>query len=153
MEQLALTSPGAVLILLGIVFMAFEVIVPSFGVSAILGFVILVLGAASLHKIEQLSFVSVDWGVVWGVALFGALAIGLVSFMAAKVHRRKVTTGVESMIGHHAKVIDWQGKEGRVLIQGETWQAASDESLTLLPDEKVLITGTQNLTLKITVIK
>jgi membrane-bound ClpP family serine protease len=38
---------------------------------------------------------------------------------------RRAATGAEGMVGKTGKVLSWSGSEGRVLVDGEIWKAAS----------------------------
>lgn len=90
-----------------------------------------------------------DWSVVWAVGLFGLMLFGLVVLVTAKVYRKKVSTGPESMVGGVAEIEEWDGERGRVRIQGEVWHAFSDKPLSLTAGERVLVCKIEGLELKI----
>jgi membrane-bound serine protease (ClpP class) len=63
--------------------------------------------------------------------------------------QKQASTGMESMIGQPAEIVDWQGHKGRVRIQGEIWQAFSDDNYDLPPGERVFVSKAEGLSLKI----
>jgi len=65
------------------------------------------------------------------------------------LYKKKNTTGVEAMIGQEVRVILWKGKKGRIHVQGEDWQAYSDDEYNLKRNDLVLISKVDGLKVKI----
>jgi len=126
-----------------------EIFATTFGVVALNGLIALFIAYAAQSGDNMILGVPVDWGVLFGVA-FIELVILIASIVIILHYRRKkVTTGVESLIGEQASVVDWQETKGRVRVQGETWKAESDTPLTLAADDKVTIESIENLIIKV----
>jgi len=60
---------------------------------------------------------------------------------------RKSPCGREGMLGKMVEIRCWQGGEGRVLVDGELWMAASDDHLK--PGDMALVQKVDGLVLKI----
>ncbi len=60
---------------------------------------------------------------------------------------RKSPCGTEGMLGKMVQVRSWQDGEGRVFIEGELWNASSDDHLQ--PGDKAVVQEVQGLVLKI----
>jgi len=137
---------GLALLLLGIVFMAAEALVPSFGILGIGGAVAFAAGATLLFDAGAPGF-SVD---LWVVAAATAASAGLLVFALGfvwRAHRRPVTTGAEEMARAHGTVIDWSDGRGHVHVHGERWQAAGPPGL--VPGDAVEVRATEGLVLTV----
>ena len=60
---------------------------------------------------------------------------------------RKSLCGNEGMLGKEVEVSSWQGGEGRVLVDGELWNAGSGDLLQ--PGDKAFVQKVDGLVLKI----
>ena len=150
MNVLPINTAGAVLMILGIILIIAEAFMPSFGILGLGGLAAFIVGATIMFDTESMPGLTLDWGVLWGVAALGLLMVGLIVYMTIRVYKNQVQTGLESMIGKVAHVVEWSGKEGRVRIQGEVWHAYADDEMKLEKDEKVTIAKAEDLKLKIT---
>lgn len=127
--SLPINVAGFALIGLAIVFFAIEAFTPTFGILITGGAVSFFLGALMLFqdfpKDMQLSFYWLVPATILTVIFFGWIATsGIKAQFTA--HR----TGLESLIGKKAQVIDTiNEKGGRVLISGEYWNAVSSEKI------------------------
>jgi membrane protein implicated in regulation of membrane protease activity len=54
-----------------------------------------------------------------------------------------------SIAGKEARVLEWQGSKGRVVIGGKEWAAFSSETLEIYPGAKVLVSRVTDDGLKI----
>lgn len=95
----------------------------------------------------------VDWFDMepWGIALIVVLIVGflaLVIWRGILVHRQRISAGREDLIGKTAMVRNALQPQGTVFIQGELWTAVSEEG-SVEPGEKVVITGVDNLVLRV----
>jgi len=146
---LPISGAGIALILIGMLLMAAEAFVPSFGILGIGGLAAFIIGATIMFDSESMPGLALDWGVVWGIGLSGLILVALTVYMTVKVYRQKVSTGAESMIGSEAEIVEWDGTKGRVRVQGEIWSALSKEDLELSAEDIVLISAVDGLDLKI----
>jgi membrane-bound serine protease (ClpP class) len=75
--------------------------------------------------------------------------IVLVICSVVKGQRRKLSAGVEDMIGKEAVVRTTLNPKGTVLAEGELWTAIAEGS-TIEAGEEVIITKTEGLKLRVT---
>ena len=145
-QVLPVNYAGLALIGLGIAMMVGEMLMPSFGALGIGGIVAFVVGSIMLIDIEAPGY-GISWQLIGGVALAAASMLLLLMAMFARSRQRPVTTGQEEMVGSRARVIEWQGGEGRVRIHGEIWQARGPAALQ--PGQEVRVVGIDRLTLEV----
>lgn len=153
MNVLPINAAGVALMILGVVFIIAEAFMPSFGILGLGGLAAFIVGATIMFDAESMPGLALDWGVIWGIAFCGLLVVGLTAFLAARVYKKQVTTGPESMTGKKAEVVEWKKTEGRVRIQGEIWNAYADETLDLKKDDEVLVSKVEGLDLKVRAIE
>lgn len=141
-QALPVNYAGLALILLGIVLLIAEIKVTSFGLLALGGIVCLLLGSLMLFESPH-SFLRVSVSVVLPFVLAAA---GLTLFLGGAVlraHRRKVSTGVEGLIGEIGTA---EGTD-QIFVHGEVWKAMSAEPLR--KGDRVEVTGIDRLTLRV----
>jgi membrane-bound ClpP family serine protease len=84
------------------------------------------------------------------IAIVFAIAFVIfVIYAIVKGQRRKLSAGVEEMIGKEAVVQTTLNPQGTVLAEGELWTAIAEDS-TIEPGEEVIITKTEGLKLWVT---
>mgnify|MGYP006270056141 FL=1 len=81
--------------------------------------------------------------------VFGVAFIIFVIYAIVKGQLRKLSAGVEEMIGKEAVVRTTLNPKGTVLAEGELWTAIAEDS-TIEPGEEVIITRTEGLKLWVT---
>ena len=138
---------GVLLIILGIVLFALEIITPTFGGLALGGVIALVLGSMILISPDS-PYGDISLQVIIPIALFSAAFFLTIAYLGAKAQFRKPITGKEGMIGETgiAKThIDKKG--GKVFIHGEIWDAYSDEEIK--KGEEVEVIDVKGLKLKV----
>lgn len=146
LNTLPLNYAGAALIVLGIALLAAEAFVASSGLLALGGLVAFIIGAVMLVDTEIEAF-RLDWRLIAGSGVvLGAASFLLVSYGLA-AQGRKVTTGAKGLIGLKGRVVDWDGADGHVQVDGERWRATSSETLAV--DDAVKVIGVEGLTLKV----
>ena len=79
----------------------------------------------------------------------GAAFLVFVIYAIAQGQRRRLSAGVEEMIGKEAVAQTPLNPKGTVLAEGELWTAIAEDS-TIEPGEEVTITGIQGLKLRVT---
>lgn len=149
MNVLPINATGVILVLLGILFMLAEMFIPSFGIMGFGGFIAFIAGLTILFETESMPGLQLDPFLIIGVAILGLIVVGLIVWLTISSQTRKVTTGIESMIGDEGRVVSWDGKKGRVNVQGEIWSAISDQEMDLSPEDTVLIEDVKHLTVKV----
>jgi membrane-bound serine protease (ClpP class) len=145
---------GLGLVLLGILLLAGEAFVPSFGALGMGGLIAFVVGAVMLVD-GDIPGMHVAWPVVGGAALtIGAVMTGVLT-LVARARQRPVTTGADEIIGADGLIADWQGDGGRVRVHGVLWQARRAASAAAPPGidvgigigARVRVVGVDGLTL------
>jgi len=128
LQTLPINYAGVLLILLGIVLFILEIKVVSYGLLSLGGIAAMVLGALMLVKTDA-PFLKVSLSVIIPtVVTFGGLLLA-VTWLAVKSQRRRPVTGSESMIGTIAVAMTELSPRGKVLLQGEIWDAVSEEPI------------------------
>jgi membrane-bound ClpP family serine protease len=81
--------------------------------------------------------------------VLAVVVIALIIYAIVQGQRRKLSAGVEEMIGREAVVQTALDPKGNVLAEGELWTAIAEDS-TIEPGEEVIITKVQGLKLWVT---
>lgn len=139
---------GVVLLLVGMIFFAFEVHIHSFGVAAALGIASLILGGLFLFNSSVPNAAVSKWLIV-GMAL--ALAAFFTLVVRAVVQSRKELPPpwkLENVVGTEAVVIRALDPIGIVRAHREQWSARSAAG-TIAEGARVRVTGVQGLTLQV----
>lgn len=148
---LSATTASNFLFICGVLLLAGEIALGTFWLVGFNGILAILVGYAIRTGDTVLLGVPVGWGVLFGIAFIEmALLIGSV-FVILKSRRQKITTGTESMIGQHAKIIEWNGNKGQVSIHGELWQAQSAQPMNIQAGEDVTVAAVEGLILKVTI--
>jgi membrane-bound serine protease (ClpP class) len=146
-QVLPVNYAGLALIGLGLALMVSEMFLPTFGSLGIGGIVAFVVGSIMLMDTDAPGF-GISWQVVGGMSLAAASLLMLLMWMLARSQRRPVVTGQEEMVGSRARVVDWQGQQGRVQVHGEVWRARGPAGLA--PGQAVEVKAIEGLTLEVT---
>ncbi|HLR25608.1 MAG TPA: NfeD family protein, partial [Fodinibius sp.] len=121
---------GFALIGLAIVLFVAEAFTPTFGLLIAGGSVSFFLGALMLFQ-EFPKSMELSWAWLIPATVLTTLFFVWIVTEGIRVQFTHNITGKESMIGKEAVVIeDIDGRSGRILINGEYWNAVSDERLS-----------------------
>jgi membrane-bound ClpP family serine protease len=88
-------------------------------------------------------------GPIITAVVFAVAFVVFVIYAIVKGQKRKVSVGVQEMIGKEAVVQSTLSPKGMVLAEGELWTAIAEES-TIEPGEEVIITKVEGLKLWVT---
>jgi membrane-bound serine protease (ClpP class) len=121
LQLLPVNYAGLALIILGIAFMIAEAFLPSFGAVGFGGVAAFVAGALILIDTDLPDF-GIPLGLIGTVAVTSALLIAATATIALRTRRRAVVSGVDSLVGTLAEVLDDTGREGWANAGGETWR-------------------------------
>ncbi|WP_428235300.1 NfeD family protein [Gracilimonas sp.] len=117
---------GFVLIGLAIVLFLIEAFTPTFGILITGGAVSFFLGALMLFQ-EFPKNMQLDWYWLVPATIMTAIFFGWIATSGIKAQFTGNRTGLESLIGKKAKVVDDINEEGgRILISGEYWNAVTE---------------------------
>lgn len=124
-----------------------EAFVPSLGLLGFGGFIAFVSGVVLMINNGQADLygLSLQSIIVLGCLIFAAFA--LFGYFIMKSFRKKIETGIEYMKGQPAEVITWKGNKGRIMFEGENWQAQSDDIFN--NGDTAIITGYNKMTLTV----
>jgi len=117
------------LFIVGALLIASEFFVPSFGVLTLNALIALFVGYVLRGGDMAVFGIPVDWSLFFGVAVIELGLIVAIVMIYLRFKNRVATTGLESMVGEEARVLEWRGSAGRVRAQSEVWNARSDDAL------------------------
>ncbi|PME28915.1 serine protease [Vibrio sp. 10N.286.55.E10] len=122
LQMLPVSYAGLALILLGIALMVAEAFSPSFGIFGLGGVAAFTLGSIMLMDTEVPGY-QIALPLIIGISLFSVAFIVVTISMLVRVRNKPVTTGMEAVVGETGKVVSGFPGSGRVLVEGEIWQA------------------------------
>ncbi|MNE14494.1 hypothetical protein D3C80_1073750 [compost metagenome] len=131
LQLLPVNFAGVALILLGILFMAAEAFMPSFGVIGFGGIAAFVVGAVILIDTEVPGF-GIPLSVIITTAVASALLIFAIIGMAVRARRRALVSGDAGLVGSQTTLLGLEVDDpysGWVQLQGERWQVRSEAPL------------------------
>lgn len=135
-QVLPINYAGLGLIVLGIALMIAEAFAPSFGALGIGGGIAFVFGSIILMDTDAPGFGLSPW-------LVGVLALMNLAFFAVvlgalfKSRKRPVVSGREMLLGSKGVALSDFDSAGQVRVQGEIWQARTNQSLTQGQDVRI----------------
>ena len=88
-------------------------------------------------------------GPIITAIVFAVAFVIFVIYAIVKGQRRKLSAGIEEMIGKEAVAQTILNPKGTVLAEGELWTAIAEDS-TIEPGEEVIITKVEGLKLWVT---
>lgn len=121
-SALPVNTVGILLILLAVVLFILELKVASFGLLSVAGVISMVLGSLMLFKGAGPEF-QVAWRVFLPTVLLISAFFILVATLVFKAQVHQPMTGADGLIGELGVVRQSNGREGKVLVHGELWQA------------------------------
>ena len=128
LQMLPVSYAGLALILLGIALMIAEAFSPSFGIFGLGGVAAFSLGSIMLMDTEVPGY-QIALPLIIGISLFSVGFFVVTISMLVRVRNQRVTTGMEAVVGETGKVVSGFPGAGRVLVEGEIWQAKCTEKL------------------------
>lgn len=144
---------GVLLVLTGIGLIITEIFLPTLGMFGLFGVASVITGTVVLHNSGFMERWEIGIGAI--IALVTTLvALSLMAgFITWRAYQQRISTGPESLLGATATIVAWDGKAGRVHIQGEIWQAFSDATLPVEAGDQVLVARVEDLRLKISTLQ
>jgi membrane-bound serine protease (ClpP class) len=140
LQILPVNIVGIVLILVGVGMMVLDIFAQSHLALTAGGAIALVLGSLFLFNFDEFAApaLALDWATV--IATVGTITV-LFVFMMTKgllIQKKKVSTGLENLVGAFGQARDDMKPEGMVFVQGEYWKAIAKESLIRAGDEIIV---------------
>lgn len=147
-KVLPISFLGFLLIVLALTLFVLELYVTAHGLFAIGGILCFFFGSLLLFDPTKTDVRIPVINIVW-TTITVAIVFGVILYLVIKVMRKKPTTGWEGLIGASAKVVERieKGKLGKVFLNGEYWNARSEE--TIEKDEEIVVTGGEHLVISV----
>ena len=135
---------GVALVLLGVALLVIDLHAMTHGALTIAGLVALLFGLALLYQNQPSGYHVNTWLIVGiGAAIGSFWSFALTKGFAAR--RRPVTVGPQAIIGKRGEV----RAPGLVFVNGELWQAHTDDDSELVPGEEVEVEAVRGLELTV----
>ncbi len=126
MHTLPINYAGLALIVFSIVLFILELKIISHGLLGIGGVISLLLGSMMLIRSDSsLEFASISLSVILTSTIITALFFIIIIGAGLKAQRIKPVTGKEGLIGLSGEALDILSPDGRVMVEGEIWNATS----------------------------
>jgi len=145
-QVLPISYAGVSLLLLGIGLLVAELFLPTFGLLGVGGIVAFVLGSLFLFDAPAQE-IMVARSVIVTVALCAGLIMFALTMLAARAWRQKPVSGTGGLVGTIGEVRVRIAPRGKVWINGEYWNAESDEEIEV--GQKVEVVALQGLLMKV----
>lgn len=146
MQTLSVNYAGILLIGLAVLFFIAEIKVMSYGLLTVAGIIALTLGSLMLFE-SPLPFMRLSIWVVLPTVLFVTAAFVGAMYYALKIRHKPPISGKEGLVRGIGVANTNILNEGKVFIDGEYWDAWSDEPIK--EGEKVEVLEVQGLRLKV----
>lgn len=145
-QLLPINYTGLVLIILAVILFIAEAFTPTFGLLTLGGIVSFIFGSLMLIK-SPYPFLKISLHIIIpAIATLAVITLFLVA-NAIRIHRKKVTTGKEGLIGETATAMTKFDKVGKVFLHGEIWTAYNTTEDTINKDDEVKIVRVEGLKL------
>jgi len=125
-QLLPINYSGLALVIIGIIFMASEAFVTSYGILGIGGLVAFVVGSILLF--DQKDYAP-PWSIVIGMSATSLGFFLVIIGLALRAQRRKIVSGMEALPGTRAIAQESFKKRGWVRVEGELWKAKTNTPL------------------------
>ncbi|MBT8092284.1 MAG: nodulation protein NfeD, partial [Gammaproteobacteria bacterium] len=146
LQVLPVNYAGLALIIMGIALMIGEAYAPSFGALGIGGIAAFIFGAVMMFDSGVPGFgISIVFVSTLAI-VFASLLIWLLGFIL-KLRRRGAVTGNESIVGATAVAVESFTGDGKVWLDGESWQARSISPIS--KDQKVVVRKVDGLIVEV----
>jgi membrane-bound serine protease (ClpP class) len=133
------------LILAGIALLIMEIFIPSFGLLTFASVVSLVFGMKLLFDKEGNMGIGVSYMMIAVVVLIILLIALIIGRLVLKDFKKKPETGMEKLINMTGTVKVWNDKKGKIFLNGEFWDAVSEDTLSV--GDTVQVTDYKDMTL------
>ena len=136
LSVLPFSYAGVALVLLAFLLFIAEIKVVSYGLLTVGGIVSLALGGLLLFK-SPVPALRVSLSAIATVSLLAAAVMAAVMVLVVRVHRTKVRSGREGLVGERGRAAAEIAPRGKVFVHGEYWHATSPEPIAAGSDVEV----------------
>jgi membrane-bound serine protease (ClpP class) len=141
-----INAVGLILVILAFALFIFELQVPSFGLLTLGGIISFFIGATILFD-SPLPGGGIPVSSIIAMIAVVLAFVFIVVRAVVNVHKTKVTTGLEGMIGETGEAILDFNKKGKIMIHGEIWNAESQNEVK--KGDSVVVEEVNGMVLKI----
>jgi membrane-bound serine protease (ClpP class) len=145
-QTLPINYAGLLLIILGVILFLTELTLPSYGMLTVGGTISLLLGSLLLYR-TGLSNLTVSWSMILSMTAATFLFFVVIIGKAVGALKRPVMTGKESLINQKGVARTDIKPKGTVFIQGELWDAVSEEPVSA--NEEIIVIEVEGMVLKV----
>jgi membrane-bound serine protease (ClpP class) len=143
-QVLPISYAGLGLILLGLALMTAEAFAPSFGILGLGGIAAFIVGSVMLMD-TQLPAYQIALPVILALAVFSVGVLAVALGLVVRARKQSVVTGVAHLVGAIAPVEALADGVVWVRLDGELWEARSDD--VLAETDSVIVEAVDELTL------
>ena len=147
-QTLSANFAGIALMLLGFLFFVIEIKVASYGLLTISGIVSIILGALMLFDQSSFGGMSISMSILISTVLSLVAIVAVLTWLVVKAHMKRIVTGSESLDGKKGLVKTNLSPRGKVLIEGELWDAFSIEG-DIPKDAEVVVQSVKGFRIKV----
>lgn len=139
LQMMPINYVGLALIILAFILFVLEIFVISYGMLSVGGVVSFAIGSVMLID-SPIEIMRVSMGLIITASIFTALLIGIIIYFGLKAQNSKIQSGENSIIGSIgiAKTNFSAGTYGKIHVQGEIWQARTNDSISIGDKVKVI---------------
>jgi membrane-bound serine protease (ClpP class) len=123
-ELLPVNYVGIALLLLGITFLAIEILISSFGIMGLCGVIAFITGSIFLLDVRIPGY-HIAWSLIIMMAIFSIGFLLLAIGVSVRAICKEIVCGSEALIGAEGIVLEYSDLKCRVSIHGEHWLAHS----------------------------
>jgi membrane-bound serine protease (ClpP class) len=146
LQSLPVNYAGALLVILGVVFLLLEISITSYGILGLGGLAAMTLGGLFLIKSDA-PYLQVSLSFLLPTVMTVGALVGIIAWMAIKTGHRRPVTGTEGMIGSIGVAKTDLNPRGQITIQGEIWEAISQTPIR--QGEAAEVTSVEGLTVTV----
>jgi membrane-bound serine protease (ClpP class) len=145
-QALPVNYAGVLLILLALVLFIAELKVVSHGILTVGGVIAMVFGSLLLFE-SPAPYLRVSWSVILVTVMATAGFFSVAIAKALRVYRLRPVTGPEGLLAREGRAESGLAPEGKVFVNGEYWDAWSDQPIAA--GSRVVVERVEGMRLKV----
>lgn len=148
LQMMPINYVGLGLMILALVLFILEIFVISYGMLSIGGIIAFAIGSIMLID-SPLEFMRISMSLIITVSIITGILLAVIIYFGVKAQKEKNITGKFTIIGCTGNAMSsiLPGKTGKILVQGEIWQAVSDEEIS--PNDNVYVLEVHSMLVKV----